>query len=464
MYKNEIVDFIDKNKNIFIEVNNKIWEYAETKFEEYKSSKLLIDLFKSYGFEVEEKVADLNTAFVAKYINGKTKIGILGEYDALELLSQKNNVNYKDPIIKKGNGHGCGHNIIAAATFASAIAIKDIIERHNISGSIYYFGCPGEEGGRGKSIMAEKHIFDDIDIAIGFHPWSYNTTISAAALANREVSFKFKGISSHAALSPHLGRSALDAVELMNVGANYLREHIIPEARFHYSMIDSGGKSPNIVPCSAEVMYLIRAPKTKDVNAIYDRIVKIAQGAALMTETTLEVNKGRGLPNLIINTKLEKLLYNSMIEIGNIKFEDEDLDIANSFRSTLSEEDIISDYNSIISKNNELSSEIDEKLSKAVLVDFPVPYKPSNTTGAFSTDVAEVSWIVPTAQVHTACYCVGTPPHSWQLVGQGATSVAHKGMLYAAKVLSYSILKLYKNDNLVKESKDEFRRSLEKQL
>ncbi len=327
---------LNEQKEQLIDLNDKIWEYAETRFEEYKSTKALKSYLADNGFAIEDNTADIETAFVASYGKGRPVIAILAEYDALSGLSQKGGITEREALVDDGNGHGCGHNIFGSASAGAAVVVKKWLESTGREGTIQLIGCPGEEGGSGKTFMAKKGVFNDLDSALAWHPASVNAVMSVSTLANYQVYFRFKGIASHAATSPHLGRSALDAVELMNVGVNYLREHIIPEARVHYAVTNTGGNSPNVVQSNATVLYLIRAPKMHQVEDIYRRICKIAQGAAMMTETEVEIVFDKGCSNYLPNRELEKVLYNNMVKAGAPEFDQNDMNFAQAIRETFS--------------------------------------------------------------------------------------------------------------------------------
>ncbi|QZY56161.1 M20 family metallopeptidase [Crassaminicella profunda] len=459
--KKRISEIIEEKKNIFIEVNDKIWEYAETRFEEYKSADLLCKVLKNEGFNVERDIADITTAFLGSYGSGKPVVAILGEYDALSGISQKCGISNKESLIDGGNGHGCGHNILGAGALAAAVAVKNYMEENNVKGTIRYYGCPGEEGGSGKAFMARNGIFDDVDIALTWHPMSNNAIFSTSSLANYQIYFKFHGRSAHAAACPHLGRSALDAVELMNIGANYLREHIIPEARVHYAVTNTGGSSPNVVQPEAEVLYLIRAPKLAQVQEIYERVCKIAKGAAMMTETECEILFDKACSNLIPNHTLEKILYENFKEVGAPVFNEEERKFAKKIRTTLSDSDKENEIKMAVSLMGKEDREILKKLKQKDLSDILLPYKHFTMTLAGSTDVGDVSWVTPTAQIITACSAFGTPAHSWQTVAQGATSIAHKGMITAGKVIAMTAIDVLENPEIAEKAKEELREKLD---
>lgn len=392
------------------------------------------------------------TAFVASYGSGSPVVAILGEYDALSGLSQEKGLPIEQAIEAGGNGHGCGHNLLGTGSLAAAIALKDMMEQEGLEGTIRYYGCPAEEGGSGKTYMAREGCFDDIDFALCWHPMTVNGVMPGSSLANYQVYFKFKGKSSHAAASPHLGRSALDAVELMNIGVNYLREHIIQDARVHYAITNSGGFSPNVVQAYAEVLYLIRAPKTPQVHEIYERVCNIAKGAALMTGTEVEVVFDKACSNLVPNNTLESTLHGVLSEIGVPTFTEDELAFAKELQATLAAADIADELSRF---PKELAAALKEKPLSEIIM----PYSPalSNRPIGGSTDVGDVSWLAPTAQFVGACWVLGTPAHTWQVVTIGATSIAHKGMLQAGKVLAGTALKVMKNPELLAKAKQELK-------
>lgn len=448
----KIIHFIEEKNDKWIQISNQIWDFAEMRFEEVRSAELLCQSLESEGFTVEKGLADMPTAFVGSFGSGSPVVAILGEYDALAGLSQKSGVLSKEPIVPGGNGHGCGHNLLGTGSLAAAVALKDMIEAEGLQGTVRYYGCPAEEGGSGKTYMARAGIFNDVDFSLCWHPWTTNSVFTGSSLANYQVYFKFKGKSSHAATSPHLGRSALDAVELMNVGVNYLREHIIQEARVHYAVTNTGGSSPNVVQAEAEVLYLIRAPKTSQVQDIYNRIRNIAKGAALMTGTEVEIIFDKACSNLVPNTTLETKMYDVLNEVGLPEYTEEELQFAEQLQATLSQED----------KENEQSNlpkEVAMQLKGKALADVIHPHSLglADTLLSGSTDVGDVSWVTPTTQLQSACWVLGTPAHTWQVVTLGKTSIAQKGMLLAGKVLAGTALEVMKNPELLERSKQELK-------
>lgn len=440
--QSRLSQIIEDKREKLIEVSNQIWQYAETGFEEFKSAELLCQTLAEEGFEVEQGVANIETAFIGSFGNGKPVIAFLGEFDALTGLSQNGGIAQPNPQQIGGNGHGCGHNLLGTGSLAAAIALRDYMQENNITGTVRYYGCPGEEIGGGKTFMAREGIFNDVDIALSWHPGTTNNIMSVAALACYEVYFKFKGKSAHAAASPHLGRSALDAVELMNIGVNYLREHIIPEARVHYAITNTGGSSPNVVQAEAEVLYFVRAPRVSQTEDIYQRICDIARGAALMTGTEVDIDLASALSNVIPNTTLEKVMYENFIKLGTPSYTDAELQFAEAIRETLSEEE------------KKMDVQRNQKLAGKAIADVIDPFM-SDAFMAGSTDVGDVSWIVPTAQCMTACEPLGTPLHTWQIVATGTTSLAHKGMLHAGKILAATALDVLQQPELIEQAKAE---------
>lgn len=439
-----------------ISISEEIWNHPELRFEEEFSSEILAKYLEQEGFKVERGIANIDTAFEASYGSGFPVIAFLGEYDALSNLSQVSGSDEQKAITENGNGHGCGHHMLGTSAMAAAIATKDYLKEHNLEGTIRFYGCPGEEGGSGKTFMAREGLFDDVDTAICWHPWNYTSVWTHESLANFQVSFKFKGQATHAAASPHLGRSGLDAVELMNVGANYLREHVEDSARFHYAITNSGGISPNVVPPEAEVLYLMRDVTVEKARNIYERIQKIAEGAALMTETEMTMNFEKACSNYIRNNVLEEVMSDELKEIGDITYNDKELAFAEEIYNTLSSgevQDTVNKVESAYQKADETPPETFEKLLGKAL-----PYSKEGSLLSGSTDVGDVSQITPTVQCLATCYAFGTQMHTWQTVTQGKTSFAQKGMLHASKIMAHTASALLDNPEKVKDAKDELKK------
>lgn len=441
-YRHRLSNLIEEKREKLIQISDKIWSYAETGFEEFQSAELLCQALEEEGFAVEKGIGNIDTAFVGSFGSGKPVIAFLGEFDALSGLSQSGGVPQFVPEKIGGNGHGCGHNLLGTGSLAAAIALRDYMKENDIKGTVRYYGCPGEEIGGGKTFMARAGVFDDVDVTFTWHPGTTNNIMSVATLACYEVYFKFKGKSAHAAASPHLGRSALDAVELMNVGVNYLREHIIPEARVHSAITNTGGLSPNVVQSEAEVLYFVRAPRVSQTEEVYQRVCDIARGAALMTGTEVEIDLASALSNVIPNTTLEKVMHDNFLALGVPEYSDEEVQFAKSIRATLAEAD----------KQFEIQQNRD--LAGKDIADIIHPFTPDSFM-AGSTDVGDVSWIVPTAQCMTACEPLGTPLHTWQIVATGTTSLAHKGMLHAGKIMAATAAEVLHHPKIIEEAKQE---------
>lgn len=457
----DVCQWIDENQNQFSASSDAIWDFAELKFEERRSVALLLGMLRQHGFTIQLGLADMETAFIASYGQGKPVIGILAEYDALNGMSQKADVFAKEKQEGMENGHGCGHHIFGAASVAAAIAVKEYLASENLPGTIRLYGCPGEEGGSGKTFMAGAGLFDDLDSAFAWHPTSANGVQNVGTLANIQAFFRFYGRSSHAAVSPHLGRSALDAVEIMNIGANYLREHIIPEARLHYAVTNTGGISPNVVQAEAEVLYLIRAPRADQLSEIYARVCDIAKGAALIAGTEYEIVFNKACSNILPNDTLGRVMHEKMREIGAPTFTEAEKAYALKYIKTFTEAEKSGQGQllSALGSNPELEAYMSRSRNKP-LQDEVMPYFFLRAAIPGSSDVGDVSWITPTAQCNTTCYAAATPAHSWQMVAQGKSSIAHKGLLYAAKTMALSALELLRHPELARQAHEELRQML----
>ncbi|OXM84568.1 M20 family metallopeptidase [Paenibacillus rigui] len=440
----QLSTIIEQKKQKLIKVSDSIWGFCETRYEEYQSVEIMAKTLEDEGFTVERSAGGMQTAVVGTYGTGKPVIAILGEFDALSGLSQQANAAVKQPVQEGGNGHGCGHNLLGTGSLAAAIAVRHYMEQHGLKGTVRYYGCPAEEGGGGKAFMARAGLFQDVDVAFTWHPWDENLAYNARMLATCQVYFKFKGISSHAAASPELGRSALDAVELMNVGANFLREHIIQDARLHYAITNTGGYAPNVVQAEAEVLYKIRAPKMDQVREILARVVDIARGAALMTGTQMESQFDAASADLIPNITLGSMMHKQFMQIGGETYTEDELRFAQSIQASFSEVEM---------------KPVHKANGKVLSVDVNA-YNPEPGFLAGSTDVGDVSWIVPTGQVYVTTCAYGTPPHSWQMVSQGTSSIAHKGMLLAGKVLASSAIEAMLHPEIIEQAKAEHKEQL----
>ena len=447
---------IDESSSVFCEVSDKIWEYAELSLKEFRSTELYLKVLGELGFEVESDVADIKTAFLGKAGSGRPYIGILGEYDALSGLSQIGGATEKIEYEKGGNGHGCGHNMLGAGSLAAAYGIKKYLEASGKSGTVIFYGTPGEEGGAGKAFMAKRELWRELDVALTWHPMDVNEVTTGTCNSCLQVLYKYRGVASHAAGDPEHGRSALDAVELMNTGVQYLREHTKDDARIHYAIIDGGGFSPNVVQPTASVLYMVRSKLVKDANALLKRVDKIAEGAALMTETTYERVFIDGCSGTVPNHSLEALLYKNLKEIGSAEYTEEEWAYANALKATYATHGVIPSLAaSLDSAAREEVEKITDNGTRAIN-DFIAPLYTGDAFSPGSTDVGDVSWQTPTAQVYTACFTSGAPGHSWQNVSVGKSSIGHKGLLLAAKVLASCAVELFENPEFIADAKAEF--------
>lgn len=447
---------IQDKKDEFIKVSDFIWEHPETRFEEKRSSAALQRSLEEEGFQVQAGVAGLDTGFIASYGSGHPIIAILGEFDALEDLSQQKGMSEQMPIVKGGNGHGCGHNLLGTGALAAAVAVKEYLDVHQMNGTVRYYGCPGEESGGGKVFMVREGLFDDVDFALSWHPSDHTSVMNITSLATYTVSFRFEGRSAHAATAPHLGRSALDAVELMNVGINYLREHIVPEARIHYAITNAGGMAPNVVQAYADAVYSIRAPQRAQLDEIFERVIDIAKGAALMTGVKMSYQLEGGYSELIPNRTMADVMYETIQEIGNPEYTDDEVQFASEIHKTFSEKEVLQ---SVLSFDRETR----RKLLNSPIASFIPPLSEAENLMYVSTDVGDVSWVVPTMQCTTTTWALGTAPHTWQVVSQGAVSYAHKAMLQAGEIMAATALKMIVSPDLLAAAKEEHRERLEGQ-
>ena len=432
-----------------------IWEHPEVNFHEDFAAETLIRMLRENGFAVETKLCGLPNAFRAQYGSGKPVIAYLGEFDALSTLSQKAGCAVREPVQSGAPGHGCGHNLLGVGALSAAIAVKELIEAGQLSGTVVYLGCPAEETASAKAFLARDGGFSGIDAMLTWHPWDYNGIWPGGSLANVKMIFRFHGQSAHAASSPHLGRSALDALELMNVGVQFLREHVPDDTRIHYAVTDAGGASPNVVQNRAEAVYLVRSPRLGDLADIRARVEDCARGAALMTGTTVDIEFVKGCSNLLTNTVLDEALLCSMREIGVPAYTQEDTALAAALHGALK-----SPETTLV----RLSRRCDSRTREALLAHqgeplytFIAPYTPGEAPVIpVSTDVGDASWCAPVAQISTAAWAADTPAHSWQAVAMGKSAVAHKAMRFAASVIALTGARLMAEPELLARAQREF--------
>ena len=451
--KHVIWDFVSKNQKRFQELADKVWSTPETCYSEQNSMSAHVDELNYHGFSVTKGIANIPTAVVGEYGTDGPIIAFLGEYDALAGLSQKADVFHQDPVKKGENGHGCGHNLLGSASMQAAVALKEWLNDSNLPGVVRYYGCPAEEGGAAKTFMVRDKIFEDVDAAITWHPGCLPGIVKGSSLANCRVDFTFEGRASHAAVSPHLGRSALDAIELMNVGVNYMREHMPDKARIHYAMIDGGGISPNVVQAKAKVRYVVRDETTPKMMELLERVKEIAKGAALMTQTKVKTKILAGVSNLVYNETLGNIMQGNLDQLGAPEFSKEEHLYAKKYQDTLTRKDIESAYS-----HAGIDLVEGQVLAETVVAG---DVKPVDMGG--STDVADVSWVVPTVSLWGANYAIGTPFHSWQMTAQGKSSIAIKGMTHAAMVMAATGSDLILNKTILDDAWSEHNKTIEKE-
>ena len=449
----QISQLVEQKSAAALELNQKIWDYAELNFREDKSARAIADALQAEGFTVEYGVAGVRTAFIATYGTGGPVIALLGEYDALSSLSQKAACPRPEPVTPGAPGHGCGHSLLGAGSFAAAAALKDYIDQTGTAMTVRYYGCPAEEDGGGKVYMARAGLFDDVDAALTWHPGAINETKGVGSLAVMGVLYSFKGQTAHAAAAPQAGRSALDAAELMNIGCQFLREHMLPDCRLHYAFRDVGGTAPNVVQASASLHYYIRAPKVDQMFQLFERVNKVAAGAATMTETEMEYHIIDGFSDYVPNKTLSTLMAQCMAELGAPAFTDADRALAAQFADTIGTEERKDNLESDCADNELPYSYFDNK----VLHEEPLPlcYNPRRPSPG-STDVGDVSYCAPTAQCTMATMALGTGGHTWQMTAQSNSSIGDAGMLAAAKVMALTALRAAKNPALLQAARAEW--------
>lgn len=431
-----VIASVTERRDATWQMAQKIWVAAEPGYQEVASSALLADAAEAAGLTVIRGVAEIPTAFTAEFGSGKPVIGILGEFDALPGLSQE---AVPEPLSRadgNANGHACGHHLFGTASLSAAIAVAEQIKAGAISGTVRYYGCPAEEGGSAKVFMLEAGLFQDCDAVLHWHPSSKTSAGDRSSLARVAVKFQFRGRTAHAAGSPEQGRSALDAVELTNHAAELLREHTPEETRIHH-VITSGGEAPNVVPAFAEVYYYIRHPEAKVLKPLYARLELCAKAGALATETELTIRYEGGIREILPNQTLSKMARRRLQQFNDIAYDQEELKFAARLQQHLTEPQPI------------------ESLQKVDDVD--------GTIGKGSTDVGDISWVVPTTGFTTACWVPGTPAHSWQAVASGGTTIGEKGLHLAARTLAATAIDMFRSPELLQQAAEEFRKRLGKE-
>lgn len=450
--KEQAIAAVDRYSDELCALSDAIWDHPEVGYTEKFAKETYCAFLKKEGFSVTENLGDIPTAFCGSYGSGSPVVGILAEFDALPGLSQKAESMVKEPVKVGGAGHGCGHNLLGGGALAAAVAAKAYLQDGHV-GTVVFYGCPAEENGSGKAFLAKAGAFDRLDAAFSWHPGDCNSVGMGSTLANYKVIYHFHGKTSHAAIGPELGRSALDAMELMNVGAQFLREHISTECRVHYAITDGGGEAPNVVQDHADVTYLMRAPQLPVLTDLYERVTANATGAAIMTGTTVDCEFVKACSNMLPNVVLAKVMQKNLEELGAAQYSQEDRDLAAAIGATIAQKGsffrVVASQVENSDRRTELLKYADDALCEVVL---PLG---KESTGPASSDVGDVSWVCPVAQISMATMPAGTPMHSWQEVAVGKSGMAHKGMLQAGRVIAASVIDTLSNPDIVAAAKQE---------
>ena len=456
--KQAAIAAIEEKKELIASVADRIWEYAELSLQEEKSAALYCETLEKEGFTVERGICSIPTAFSASYGSGRPIIGILAEYDALSGLSQKAGSTEREELVPGACGHGCGHNLLGAGAFAAALGVKAWLEATKQPGTVVLYGCPGEEGGAAKAFMAREKLWYGLDAALTWHPKDVNEVVTGSSNSCIQTQYKFTGIAAHAAGDPDRGRSALDAVELMNIGVQFLREHMSDKARIHYAITDAGGRSPNVVQPRASVLYMVRSNHVSEAVELQKRVDDIARGAALMTGTTFEKQFIDGLADTVPNHTLESVLYRNFEALGVPAHTAEEIAFADALAKTYPGSDglpgIGAEFDDAVADRvRELRAGIGGAMN-----DFLAPLYQGPAFEPGSTDVGDVSWQCPTGQIHVAAWPNGCPGHSWQNVSCGGTDLGRKAAVHAGKVLAAAAIDLLTDPALLEAAKAEFRK------
>ena len=452
-----IKDLVSTKADTAVALAKEIWGYAELSYEETKSAAALIAALKQEGFTIEEGIADIPTAFTATYQcgGGKPVVGFLAEYDALSGLSQKAGCPVQEPVREGGAGHGCGHNLLGAGCYAAAVALKDYLVKEKKDGTVIFFGCPAEEGAGSKQFIARAGYFDNVDFAYTWHPETVNEVGSRGSVAIMGANFTFDGIAAHAGGEPHLGRSALDAVELMNVGCNYLREHMIDAARIHYAYSDPGGTAPNVVQSHAVIKYEVRAPKVSQVQELFTRVVDVARGAALMTGTKMKYEITMAFSDYVPNRTLGAVVDQCMRELGAPEWTEPDYRLAAEFLRTYPRTTMVGIREKLgyYFEPEELDAALEKPLDRVIH-----PFNPKETAySSGSTDVGDVGYATPTVMFHVATACLGNVGHSWQNTAFACSDIGMKGMLRAAEIMTLAAIRTMDQPPVMAKARDELK-------
>lgn len=458
--KQTAVSAVGTKKELICAAAEQIWNYAELSLQEEKSASYYCSVLEKEGFRVEKGICGIETAFSASYGSGSPRIGILAEYDALSGLSQEAGSLEQKEAVPGGCGHGCGHNLLGAGALGAVLGVKAYLEESGHEGTVILYGCPGEEGGASKAFMARDGLWKTLDAALTWHPEDVNDVWTGSTNSCIQTQYKFTGIASHASGAPEKGRSALDAVELMNIGVQFLREHMGDRARIHYAITDAGGVSPNVVQPRASVLYMVRSNHVAEAVELQARVDRIADGAALMTDTVLERKFIDGMANLVSNSVLEKVLYENFRELGVPSHTPEELEFTDQLSRTYSGNDHVPGAGA---ENDPLLREQVAQMQKDfghAMNDFLAPLYQGDAFEPGSTDVGDVSQLTPTAQIHVAAWPNGCPGHSWQNVSCAGSSVGRKAAVHAAKVLAAAAVDLFEKPELLNEARAEFEKRM----
>jgi aminobenzoyl-glutamate utilization protein B len=429
-----VIKKLDSKADFYGGIAKQIWSSPELGYLETQSSLLLQKTLTDAGFKVQAGVAEIPTAFIAEYGSGKPVIGIMAEYDALPGVSQSASP-FKDPVVEGGAGHACGHHLFGTASVAAGISVMEWMKENRIQGTLRVYGTPAEEGGGGKVYIARAGLIKDVDVMMHWHPGSDNEAGATSSLANISTKFRFYGEASHAAAAPERGKSALDAVEAMNFMVNLMREHVPMETRMHY-VITRGGEAPNVVPAFAESYHYVRHPDAMVVKEIFARMVKAAEGAALGTQTRMEYEVINGVYNLLPNETLARIMQKNLERIGGVVYNEDEKKFA---------EEIMKTFPAGVKASPEDAAKI-------------TPFIVNEKGAGGSTDVGDISWLVPTVGLGTATWVPGTSAHTWQAVAAGGTSIGQKGMMVAAKTMTLTVIDIFKNPAVTKTALDELNR------
>ena len=449
--KQDIADWLDEHQPRFSAISDEIWDNPELQFVEFKASKLQADFLAAEGFRIEWDIGGLSTAFCAEWGSGQPVIAFAGEYDALPGLSQHDQSD-REPIVAGDPGQGCGHNLLGTGCLAAALAFKEWLDASGREGTVRYYGCPAEEGGSGKVFMGRAGAFDDLDATFNWHPWYTNSAMKGSMLCVNRYYFRFHGKTAHAAADPHSGRSALDALELMNIGVNYLREHVTDDVRLHYSIL-SGGLAPNVVPDYAESYYYVRANEAATLDDVSQRVIRVARGAAMMTDTEVEVVYKSGSTSVLSNEVLADLQYEVMRGLGGIQFTDEEL----AYAAAINKEFGDANVRALVDRYG-----VDAQTAESPLIGAVLPSRDKGYVSPGSTDMGDMSWFAPCSMLMTTTWASRAAAHSWGVVATGRMSIGHKGMMFAAKTMALVAAELVLSPETLAAAQAEFRAAVER--